>query len=73
MNGLKGKVIKIREKYNWARISDIMLSRKADCWDRLFCFCMMLWYIPHRMMFRIVWLITYIPAMIFQYVDELLG
>lgn len=72
MGRVKNRLIKTREKYNWAGVSDIVFSKKADCSDRLFCLCMLFWYIPHRMVFRIVWLITYIPAMIFRYVDELL-
>lgn len=69
---IKDKIIKTRKKYGWIRVSDIILNNRADSSDRMFCLCMMLWYVPARMILRIFWIVTYIPAMIFRYVDELL-
>jgi hypothetical protein len=70
---MKNKIINIREKYDWQNLYEIILSSKTDLSDRLFMILMCLWFIPAKLFIRLVWLILFIPALLFSKTDNILN
>lgn len=70
---MKQKIISIREKYHFQKIFQIIFNRNADIPDRLFMLLMALWFVPVYVFLKTVWVLLFVPAMLFSIVDRKLS
>lgn len=68
---IKNKIWDIRNKHDFEAVPKIIFSKQTETKDRLFLLLMMIWFIPYSLILRVLWLLFYIPALVFKHIDNL--
>lgn len=71
-NKMSDKILQIREKYEWNNQFQIIKSKETERKDRLYMISVSILIIPIIIILRLLWIILYIPAMLFDKLDDIL-
>lgn len=67
----KNRILQIREDHEWKSVVEIIRSKSIDRKDRLFLIAMSIFTIPLIIICRLLWILFYIPAKLFEKLDDM--
>ncbi len=69
---INNKIIQIREKYEWNTPFQIIKSKETERKDKLYMIGISFLIVPMIIILKLLWMLLYIPAMLFDKLDDIL-